>query len=173
MSRLLARRRNAKPHQSDADDSESESALSYSSGAESQDDLSETENGSESEEDEEVSAKGAEMAVETAVKPRKTTGVKSTTQSLENDGPVTTEVEEIEYTADAQEEKGSASRRGSGSAKKLKEMEDYRRKLKEDPSFTPSVGQFWLHDDRFAGRGRGRGRGNFRQVLFFRQSQDC
>ncbi|KAJ3188238.1 hypothetical protein HDU85_005388 [Gaertneriomyces sp. JEL0708] len=172
MSRLLARRRNAKPHQSDATDSESESALSYSSGAESQDDLSETENGSESEEEEEVSAKGAEMAVEHAVKPRKTTGVKSITQSLENDDPVSTEVEEIEYTADAQEEKqnstGSASRRESSSAKKLKEMEDYRRKLKEDPSFTPSVGQFWLHDDRFAGRGRGRGRGNFRQVLFFR-----
>ncbi|KAI8589994.1 hypothetical protein BDZ88DRAFT_451531 [Geranomyces variabilis] len=42
-------------------------------------------------------------------------------------------------------------------------MEEYRRKLKEDPAFTPSIGKFWGHDDRFArGQGRGRGRGGFR-----------
>lgn len=46
--------------------------------------------------------------------------------------------------------------------RRAKEMEEYRRKLREDPSFIPSVGKFWLHDDRFSGGGRGRGRGTFR-----------
>ncbi|KAI8913942.1 hypothetical protein DFJ77DRAFT_465285 [Powellomyces hirtus] len=36
-------------------------------------------------------------------------------------------------------------------------MDEYRRKLKEDPAFTPSIGKFWGHDDRFSGQDRGRG----------------
>ncbi|KAJ3278094.1 hypothetical protein HK104_002665 [Borealophlyctis nickersoniae] len=48
--------------------------------------------------------------------------------------------------------------------RKRLEAEEYKRKLKDDPSFTPHVGRFWLHDDRFSGGGqdfpaRGRGRG--------------
>ncbi|KND04952.1 uncharacterized protein SPPG_00640 [Spizellomyces punctatus DAOM BR117] len=80
------------------------------------------------------------------------------------------EDEEIEYEDDRSDqkvgtkdgrEKGkeAAARQSLGTSfeKKQKDMDEYRRKLREDPSFTPSIGKFWLHDDRFAGRGRGRG----------------
>jgi hypothetical protein len=40
-------------------------------------------------------------------------------------------------------------------------MDQYRKKLDEDPSFTPTIGRFWEHDNRDnksrGGRGRGRG----------------
>ncbi|KAI8815367.1 hypothetical protein BJ742DRAFT_733807 [Cladochytrium replicatum] len=52
--------------------------------------------------------------------------------------------------------------RGRGERRK-KDFDEYKRKLREDPAFTPNMGHFWLHDDRFggggpAGRGAGRGR---------------
>jgi CASC3/Barentsz eIF4AIII binding len=58
--------------------------------------------------------------------------------------------------------------------RRLEARREYRKKLEEDPSFVPHLGEFWSHDDRFrddemknnandrrrdSPRGRGRGRG--------------
>ncbi|KAJ3047562.1 hypothetical protein HK097_011427, partial [Rhizophlyctis rosea] len=45
-------------------------------------------------------------------------------------------------------ESSTTSAREARNAKRT-DWDEYRRKLKDDPAFTPSVGKFWLHDDRF------------------------
>ncbi|KAJ3159112.1 hypothetical protein HDU86_002014 [Geranomyces michiganensis] len=86
--------------------------------------------------------------------------------SAESDGG---DEEEIDYDAGANSAKQSQPKTGPPAVQPPKTqlrgaaaMEEYRRKLKEDPAFTPSIGKFWGHDDRFSGQGRGRGRGGFR-----------
>ncbi|OZJ03085.1 hypothetical protein BZG36_03903 [Bifiguratus adelaidae] len=76
--------------------------------------------------------------------------------------------EETNDSSVAQETKDSV--RGLTSfEKRAAERREYRRKLVEDPSFVPHLGEFWGHDDRFRSAGlknksrrggfRGRGRG--------------
>ncbi|GAB5592245.1 hypothetical protein Unana1_07145 [Umbelopsis nana] len=68
---------------------------------------------------------------------------------------------------------GEDRQRNAAYQRRLNARREYRKKLEEDPSFVPHLGEFWSHDDRFREddmkntmdrgrggfRGRGRGRG--------------
>ena len=54
--------------------------------------------------------------------------------------------------------------RGRGGRAAVEARVEYRKKLAEDPSFVPHLGEFWGHDDRYRGAGLKNfgDRGNFR-----------
>jgi hypothetical protein len=68
---------------------------------------------------------------------------------------------------------GDDNQRNTAYQRRVNARREYRKKLEEDPSFVPHLGEFWSHDDRFRDeemkntpdrgrggfRGRGRGRG--------------
>lgn len=63
---------------------------------------------------------------------------------------------------------GESSPTNEASQRRANARREYRKKLEEDPSFVPHLGEFWSHDDRFRDEemkntnDRGRGRGGFR-----------
>ncbi|CAM0142786.1 hypothetical protein VKS41_002651 [Umbelopsis sp. WA50703] len=63
---------------------------------------------------------------------------------------------------------GESSPSNVASQRRMNARREYRKKLEEDPSFVPHLGEFWSHDDRFRDEemkntnDRGRGRGGFR-----------
>ncbi|KAG2182311.1 hypothetical protein INT43_007238 [Umbelopsis isabellina] len=75
----------------------------------------------------------------------------------------------LDQSSDMQPSNDSeASPTNEASQRRVNARREYRKKLEEDPSFVPHLGEFWSHDDRFRDEemkntnDRGRGRGGFR-----------
>lgn len=107
-----------------------------------------------------------------------TTGASDNGKEIDNPEEVN---ELIDNTAELELSDSRANNHGEEGLKRntvhqrrLEARREYRKKLEEDPSFVPHLGEFWSHDDRFRDdemknnvndrrrdtlRGRGRGRG--------------
>jgi hypothetical protein len=90
------------------------------------------------------------------------------TISDSNEKPETLDFDSIEKEDDRQLKESAKTKPETSSEKKIRENEEYKRKLESDPAFIPTRGAFFMHDHRTnspghngfrairGGRGRGR-----------------
>ncbi|KAI8144607.1 hypothetical protein BJV82DRAFT_578041 [Fennellomyces sp. T-0311] len=127
MSHVRSRRRGQIHDDDYSEGEETESIAEQSSDAADSSDGQDSSSDDDSEDGESISGSDSEDDEET--------------ESVQNDTPAVQKNKEPV--------KAETSEALSDREKQILERREYRRKLAEDPSFVPYVGQFWSHDDRY------------------------